>query len=719
MNYCFDYKNIYIVNLTYPLTVHELLSLFYKQDPFNELALFKKFVGWYRLIQTPPDATMGNCSLTPALSDGNWESVWEVSMGWSAGAFIATDPTYANALFGAWENACAPMGLEPSPPAMLSSFLFIGCVRESDGCGERYSVPFATSSSSSSSSLSSSSDAWLRRSTLLSGYAVLEDPTSSSNPYLILTTSTQRQTEGHEHPDRGSFSLYHGGTPLVLDPGVGWCGYNWFGMIPSARSNGTDFDKNLTFGAWYRGSQSHSMVNFATEGPGIKPENETWRPAGAYGHEWGLRGPAWVTNHVFSKAVDYIDLNITRAVQESQESGVGGYHRRVVANRMDETYLFWDDIVAPANDCAKATYNLHVVTQEGWPGVAGCHSDHSAASSSLLPEITKLACAGLNGINLDVNILRPANASQRDLLHVEADPLPVQFTGMTGSAGATMNMPAFGGALGGDWNAAGNLAPEKPFYSPRTPTWIRLNAFEEKEEEESQQRKGMNDDDKCSGFLTLLQPRNGTTKSIVVERVDTFKNGATTVETSFASGGGGDNNNDGGGGGTIYLLGSREKSTDEEELLGVAGVVGWKGQDASALMHAMLVQGTLLSLPKVGLRVHASQNVTMTLRSPSIGQYVVHVLSPVVSTTVLTVNLPWHAPAPTQINVWRGSHVWHVTNTTLGSGMMSPEIVFEALPGHDYLIERFCVRSMKAGYNDGKGGWLCDPSEGDSIRGEL
>ena len=224
------------------------LSLFYKQDPFNELASFKKFVGWYRLIQTPPDATMGNCSLTPALSDGNWESVWEVSMGWSAGAFIATDPTYANALFGAWENACAPMGLEPSPPAMLSSFLFIGCVRESDGCGERYSVPFATSSSSSSSS--SSSDAWLRRSALLTGYAVLEDPTSSSNPYLILTTSTQRQTEGHEHPDRGSFSLYHGGTPLVLDPGVGWCGYNWFGMIPSARSNGTAFDKNLTFGAW-------------------------------------------------------------------------------------------------------------------------------------------------------------------------------------------------------------------------------------------------------------------------------------------------------------------------------------------------------------------------------------------------------------------------------------------------------------------------------------
>ena len=55
----------------------------------------------------------------------------------------------------------------------------------------------------------------------------------------------------HEHPDRGSFSLYSHGTPLVLDPGVGWCGYNWFGTIPPERANGTAFDKGLQFGAWY------------------------------------------------------------------------------------------------------------------------------------------------------------------------------------------------------------------------------------------------------------------------------------------------------------------------------------------------------------------------------------------------------------------------------------------------------------------------------------
>eukprot|EP00729_Bicosta_minor_P006428 gene6428-14358_t len=64
-------------------------------DPFNEIAEFKRFVGYYRLIQTPPDVTMGGCALTPALSDGNWETVWEVTLGWAAGAYAQTDPSYA------------------------------------------------------------------------------------------------------------------------------------------------------------------------------------------------------------------------------------------------------------------------------------------------------------------------------------------------------------------------------------------------------------------------------------------------------------------------------------------------------------------------------------------------------------------------------------------------------------------------------------------------
>ena len=45
----------------------------------------------------------------------------------------------------------------------------------------------------------------------------------------------------------------------------------WYANIPPARSNGTAFDEGLQLGAWYRGSQAHSMVNFAAEGPRLRP----------------------------------------------------------------------------------------------------------------------------------------------------------------------------------------------------------------------------------------------------------------------------------------------------------------------------------------------------------------------------------------------------------------------------------------------------------------
>lgn len=149
------------------------------------------------------------------------------------------------------------------------------------------------------------------------------------------------------------------------------------------------------------------------------------------GHEWGLRGAAWVDSNLFTDTLDYVDLNVTRAVQASQLPGVLGYHRRVFANREDDSYLIWDAVDAPLPDCARATYNLHVLTQLGWPGEVGCEHVASSAGTSA----TKLECAGLNEIKLDVTILQPANAVARNLVHLEADPLPVQFTGMTGSAG--------------------------------------------------------------------------------------------------------------------------------------------------------------------------------------------------------------------------------------------------------------------------------------------
>ena len=75
-------------------------------DAFNDMPNFKKYVGWYRHVQTPQDRTMGGCSLTPALSDGNWETVWSVTLGWAAAAYVKSDPTYAMKLWKSWLRAC-------------------------------------------------------------------------------------------------------------------------------------------------------------------------------------------------------------------------------------------------------------------------------------------------------------------------------------------------------------------------------------------------------------------------------------------------------------------------------------------------------------------------------------------------------------------------------------------------------------------------------------
>jgi hypothetical protein len=84
-------------------------------------------------------------------------------MGWAAGAYAQSDPTYAAELWAAWERACAPVGLEPSPPDWLASLLFIGCVHAGE-CG-RFTEPY-----SEANALVAVSP---RESAMLTGYAVL------------------------------------------------------------------------------------------------------------------------------------------------------------------------------------------------------------------------------------------------------------------------------------------------------------------------------------------------------------------------------------------------------------------------------------------------------------------------------------------------------------------------------------------------------------------
>eukprot|EP01051_Picozoa_sp_SAG22_P001147 SAG22_NODE_42_length_25431_cov_5.091580_5_plen_945_part_00 len=633
-------------------------------DPFNDLPLFKKYVGWYRLVQTPRDKTMGGCALTPALSDADWETVWEATLGWAAGAFAQSDPAYATELWVAWERACAPMGLEPSPSNQLASFLFVGCLH-ADECGP-FVAPFFAARVPQVSP---------RESVLLAGYAVLRQPASAREPWFLMSTSTQRQTEGHEHPDRGSFSLYHEGVPLVLDPGDGWCGYNWFGKSPLA-DNVSAFDSNLTFGAWYRGSQSHSMVNFAQEGPDIKPENETFRPRGGYGHQWGLRGPAWMDTHLFSDALDFVSLNVTRAVQASQLPGVQGYHRRVFANRHDGSYLMWDAVNAPLAECSQAIYNLHVVTQLGWPGKVGCAVVSKKAHSG-----TCLECAALDGLALDVSVLRPAAAVERGLLAIEADPLPVQFTGVTGVPNGQL-----GGAFGGDWGTATGVPPphtDQGAWKPRTPTWIRLHAAERRRPDKSK-GTGARVAPDCAGFLTLLQPRKNSDASLRIGRFEELPSAASTVEVvgNLSS--------------TLYLLGSRPSVAGKEQLQGLAAVVGSRGREDN-LTHVELLQGSALVVPRSSLRIVTSAKVTLSLRALAVDQYELRVHGSA-GPTIIEADLPFRTP-PEQVTVWRGAHAWHVGDSSSG------RIRFEALPDLVYLIESRCLWSLDAGY--GQGGWLC------------
>lgn len=635
-----------LIPLAYALRQAGVINLF-------EMPELKKFIGWYRFVQTPPDRTMGGCSLTPALSDGNWETVWEVVMGWAAPAYATTDPLYAAELWAAWRLACSPAGIEPSPSNHLAAILFLNFSA---------AIPDLPPPA--------------RQPRVLSGYAVLQPPGAPPEdaPYMVMSTSTQRQTEGHEHPDRGSISMYHQGTPIILDPGDGWCGYNWFEPVPNATfDNGVQ----ITNGAWYRGSESHSLVQFG---------NSSWVPEGGFGHEWGLRGPAWVDRHYFTDGIGYVDLNITRAVQISQLPGVQGYHRRVFANWDDGSYLLWDMVDAPEELCAQAVYNLHVVTELGLDQVSRCNV---VAPSHSADTVTPLECAALNNITVGVTIVRPAAAHSRGLLKIRPDPLPVQFTGMTGVADGQP-----GGAFGGDWNSPGNLPPkpgrngivEPAHWLPRLATWIELQSAESEPPSSSPP---------CAGFITLIQPRNSSAPSATVTRIEEFPNGSATVEVAVGSRN------------SVYLLGTRDSPVgSSDELQGTMAVVSSQSSGAEGIVsvdRVTVVDATVVAVPHMGVRINASSSTSLDISQVSPDQY--RLVHRGTAATVVKIVLPWQSPLPRAVNVWRGAHVWHITNAT-GSSALTNGLRFEVLPGESYLLERQCQWSNTAGY--GSGGWLCD-----------
>ena len=441
---------------------------------------------------------------------------------------------------------------------------------------------------------------------------------------------------------------------------------------------------------------------------------------------------------------------MSRAVQASQYAGVRGYHRRLFASWEDDQpyYLLWDDVDAPPDLCAKATYHLHAITGLGLGKSVRCAeakaSEARAASSSGATSagggITTLHCKGLNGVGLDVTIGRPADAARRGLLSLRADPLPIQFTGVSGA----LDGGPRGGAFGGDWNAEGAVAPENAHWLPRQATWVELKAaastptptehrtssgFATRANvgppvEGSSTHSDTAPDRTCHGFITVLQPRNATERAVEVAVKEGMPGGAATVQVRrgpLAT--------------TVYLLGSRTATANETATpfegyssQAVAVVIGWAnatGQGSvdtghsrprshsaapglanMALQHIELIDGMQfhLTLPKLHLAL--STTGTVSIQRLGHNQYRFKQLG--AAAVMVELVLQWHRalnhPAPV-VNVWRGAHVWHITNSTIHDE--DAGVRFEALPEEEYLIETRC-RWVAQGAGYGQGGWLCD-----------
>lgn len=266
---------------------------------------FKTVLDWLVKIQTPPDPVfgkyimrggnirgynmglMGNprdrMVLVPGLGDANWGNLWLSALGWAAPAYRDSDPVFSGRLMWTWNRAGQPFPSELTPGNPLSAFILSN--------PNLKAIPQHLNSH------------------LLSdiGYAILRSGFGNENEvYMLFNCGPFR---GHQHNDRGSFSLYAYGLPLSLDPGV--------------------YDYGESRKSWYSQPQAHNIITF---GQG--------KLAG--------RARARISAFLTTRRLDYV------AGEIPGPKGVSRYTRHVLFIKPDY-FVIWDEIKSDTH----AEWNFH------------------------------------------------------------------------------------------------------------------------------------------------------------------------------------------------------------------------------------------------------------------------------------------------------------------------------------------------------------------------
>lgn len=184
---------------------------------------FKAMLESYLRLQSPRCATLGNVTMSPGISNANWENIWTSALARAAPGVARSDPAFAGRLMWGWHRAGAPFNFEPSPGDLLG-WLFI------DPTIKPIPQPSLPSEITAS------------------GLVLLRDAFETERESLfLLAFATKRLPWQHQHQDTTSFSLWAYGTPLAVDPGVKDYG-------PSMKQ-------------WYERRQAHNRVVFGDSQP--------------------------------------------------------------------------------------------------------------------------------------------------------------------------------------------------------------------------------------------------------------------------------------------------------------------------------------------------------------------------------------------------------------------------------------------------------------------